>query len=294
MLKNLFTNLFKSKKRIYFSHWDVHFNGDQACEDFVVTQITSKKLATHENFAGLELIFVDQKLAKAYSHEFGAKNVRVLEADEIGYPLPNYAPNPYFQIIEEVNGPHQMGGEIPAGFKIPEHNCVVPFQYFGFINNEDPKFNWLPFPVHLICPIYLNFRQLFLDYSNPNAPIILNTAEMEAADTSFKEDLNRQSEIVFEAMRFGFTEGFKNEPKASAGVPQWIQYPDIPHCPKTGKRMRFLCQMLGGVKTKRTNVTPKNEYRKRNFEKLNFWGSGDIFIFFEPESKTACYMIQNT
>jgi hypothetical protein len=58
--------------------------------------------------------------------------------------------------------------------------------------------------------------------------------------------------------------------------------------------MKFLCQLNGGVTAKRTNVEPKNESYIQYYEELNFWGDGDLFVFFEPTSKVACYFIQNT
>ena len=61
--------------------------------------------------------------------------------------------------------------------------------------------------------------------------------------------------------------------------------------------MRFLCQLTYNgldVKTKRTNVNPKDEWFKQYFESMNFWGDGDLYIFFELESNIACFLIQNT
>ena len=58
--------------------------------------------------------------------------------------------------------------------------------------------------------------------------------------------------------------------------------------------MKFLCQFIGGVRTKRTNVEPKKEFYRRYYEKLDFWGGGYLYVFFEPTSKVACYFIQNT
>jgi hypothetical protein len=105
-----------------------------------------------------------------------------------------------------------------------------------------------------------------------------------------------ETEIIFNAVRFNAKEidcyGYG---LGAAGVPKWIQHPDIPRCPNTNKTMKFLCQLQGkGVTANRTNVTPKDEYYRSYYEELNFWGDGDLFVFFEPESKIACYFIQNT
>lgn len=201
-----------------------------------------------------------------------------------------------YSLVRDKKGIHQIGGELPTDLLIPKNNLIVPFQYLGFIDNKDEAFNWLPFKLHLICPIFLNFEFLFLDYTNPLNPTIINQAEFEQSDTSYEKDLNKETEIVYEVVRFsteatndyGFGVG-------NAGIPKWIQHPDIPLCPKTNNAMRFLCQSDGdGIKAKRTNVVPHDEFYRNYYEKLNFWGDGELFVFFEPTSKVACYFIQNT
>ena len=113
-----------------------------------------------------------------------------------------------------------------------------------------------------------------------------------------RKQIKSDSEIVFEKV-------YINTQKVNTidigightGVPNWIQYPDIPSCPKSGKTMRFLLQLtLDGldIPTKKTNVHPEKEWYKQYFDHMNFWGDGNLFIFFEPESKVACFMIQNT
>jgi hypothetical protein len=106
--------------------------------------------------------------------------------------------------VEDSGGLHQLGGEMPNDFLQPENNCIVPFQYLGFINNQDEKFSWLPFAIHVTCPIYLNFDYVFLDYSNPNNPVIINREEIENCGTSYKQDSNQSTEIVFNEMKFSF------------------------------------------------------------------------------------------
>jgi hypothetical protein len=83
---------------------------------------------------------------------------------------------------------------------------------------------------------------------------------------------------------------------AHSGIPEWIQYPYFPRCPKTNKILRFVCQLksFGGVMVEETNAVFKDKHYKSYFNKLNFWSDGDLFVFFEPESKVACYFIQNT
>ena len=216
-----------------------------------------------------------------------------MKSDEVGLAYKEYPENKILQMVEDDNGLHQLGGELPDDFQLPENNCVAPFQYLGYIDNQDKNFSWLPFRVHLTCPIYLNIGNVFLDYSSPGKPALINREEVEMADTS-NDEVNRESEIVFNEKKFSFVEEKEFPGTGHAGIPNWIQYPTIPMCPKSGRRMKFLCQLNGGVDTKRTNIEPKDEWSSSYYEELNFWGDGDLFVFFEPTSRVACYFIQNT
>ena len=278
---------------IYLAGWEVRLNGDQNCENFIATQITNK--ATVEKiYSGTELVFENNKLIKAYDYEEGERKERKLAEDELGLPYQEFEENRILQLDFDENGLHQLGGEVPDGFKLPENSCVVPFQYLGFLDNQDEYFGWLPFRLHLTCPIYLDIENVFLDYSDPNHPFIINKEEVEEADTSYEEDLNQNTEIVFNEKKFSFIPEEEFFEGGHAGIPCWIQAPTIPICPKSGKRMKFLCQLSGGVSAKRTNVEPQDEWYRHYYEEMNFWGVGNLYVFFEPSSKVACYFIQNT
>ncbi len=281
-----------SKEVIYLAGWEVLLNGNQECEDFIATQITTKETFEYLN-SGLELVFKNGKLHQAFEYSYGIKEKRVLRADEALLKQTDNPKNAILVFRGSKDGPHQLGGEVPVGFKFPPNNCMVPFQYLGYINNTDPNFTWLPFNLHLTCPIYLNIGMVFLDYSNPLHPVLLNREEVESADCSYKE-LKKDSQIVFEEKLFTFAEDLEFRSPAHSGLPNWIQGPTIPRCPKSGQRMKFLVQMNGGVEVKRSNVKAKRSRYGNPFEELHFWEDGDLFVFFEPTSKVACYFIQNT
>lgn len=57
--------------------------------------------------------------------------------------------------------------------------------------------------------------------------------------------------------------------------------------------MKFLCQLHNGSKMKSSNIVPESDWNKNYFDELNFCG-GDLYVFFEPVSKVACYFIQYT
>jgi hypothetical protein len=253
--------------------------------------ITNKKTMEAAS-SGIELEFEDDKLARAYTYEDGQRSIRELRDDE-GFQYAEYPEHKLFRLVENSKGPHQLGGEIPSNLMLPPIKTVVSFQYLGYISNEDEIFKWLPFTLHLICPIYLNFSQLFIDYSDPMNPEVINKEEMEGADTSHDEDLNSDTEIVYKETKFGFTETIEFSPSC-AGIPYFLQYPDIPTCPKSGNMMKFVCQLDHGVPVKRSNIDMENATYPNSYEELNFWGDGCLLVFLEPASKVACYIIQNT
>lgn len=277
---------------IYLLGWEVKLNGDRRCYDFLKTQRTSKT-NTKKFYPSLELLFKDNKLVRAYELDEGERQEKNLEDEEIGLEYEDFPINPILKFEDDQNGIHQLGGKKPNDVAFPENNCKVPFQYLGFISNQDENLKWLPTKIHLMCPIFLNIDKVYLDHSNPKQPVLINRNELEQVMTEYDE-LNENSIIEYKERKFNFIPSDEIDLPMSGGVPSWIQYPDIPHCPKSGKTMKFLCQITDGVDTLNSNVIPKNEFCKRYFDTLNFWCDGEIFIFVEPEEKTVCYLIQNT
>ncbi len=206
-----------------------------------------------------------------------------------------------YEIEFNINGKHKLGGEIPENFKIPQNEFKSNFQYLGSIDNSDEIFNWLPFKLNLICPIYLDFDQIYLDYENPNEPKLIYPKNSSEIGTAF-DTLDINSKIIFEEKIFkvkefeGVTEENEFDVIGIAGKPNWTQEQNIPNCPKNNKKMKFVCQLTSwsDLKTKFTNVVCEDDYEQKLFEKMNFWCDGDLYIFIEPESKTVCYFIQNT
>lgn len=293
MIKNQFNNPTKS---IYLADWETRQigSGYLISEDVIATHITNKKTA--EALSGIELVFENDKLSKAYHLDKDKKTERNLKSEEVGLEYKEFEENRKLELIEDKNGHHQLGGEIPNEFQLPENNCAVPFQYLGYINNQDEIFNWLPFKLHLTFPIYLDIEDndVYIDYSDAAKPIIFNKEYLEAAGTEYEDDLDQNSEIVYNEMKFSFIYTKKGESFTETvltGIPAWIQRDDIPLCPKSGKRMRFVCQMNGGVTTKRTNFDIEEKKFCDSYENLNF-ESCNLYVFFEPTSKMACYFLQ--
>ncbi len=206
-----------------------------------------------------------------------------------------------YAFIENINGIHSLGGEIPDDFNIPKNDFLAGVQYIGLISSSDEKLDWLTFDINLVSPIYLDFEKIFMDYSNPSSPSIISPKIGSGIGSAF-DDLKEDSEIVFDQVKLSLQE-FEAadddnyiEPIGIAGKPDWIQNSAIPVCPKNKKEMKFLCQLMtfGEIKTKRTNINCEDEYMQTYFDHLNFWCDGCLFVFVEPNTKTVCYFIQNT
>ncbi len=299
----LATNLFlfsacqsQHQQSIYLGGWEVTLNGDKECQKFIQTQAVDKKTASNL-WSSIELIFEDNKLVEAYDYEEGYKTTRPLKRKEKGMKYQDVVPHQMFEIDEAEQSDSYLGDECPTDFTLPKLDFIAPFQYLGFLSNKDEAFRWLPFDLHLAAPIYLNFQYVMLDYSDPNKPVVLNLKELEEAGNSYEDELKVDSEIVFEKMNISTQK--VNDYGAGighTGIPSWIQYPDIPTCPKSKKTMKFLMQLTSniGIKTKRSNVSSESDWMLQYFDHLNFWSDGDLYIFFEPESKVICYIIQNT
>ncbi len=284
----------ENEQRIYLAGWEAEFNGDEDCQKFIETQVIDKKTA-HTVWSSIELVFENKKLVKAYDHEEGQKTERKLNESEIGLEYTAIKPHQIYELNRTTNSQSYLGGEAPPEFTMPSFEFNTPFQYLGKFSKSDAPFTWLPFDIHLIAPLYSNFEKLYVDYSDPMHPKVINVEELKEAGTSY-DDLQPDSEIIYKKV---YIKGQKSNDysngMAHTGVPSWIQYPDIPTCPKSQKTMRFLGQITSDVvSTERTNVHLKDEWYQQYFDSMNFWGDGDLYIFFDSDSKVACFIIQNT
>ncbi|MDZ7936558.1 MAG: hypothetical protein U5M51_16675 [Emticicia sp.] len=202
-----------------------------------------------------------------------------------------------YELVRDENGKHQIGGEIPQDFVIPKNEFLAGFQYLGFIDITDEIFSWLPFKVNLIHPIYTDEYSVYLDYTNPNSPTIIDPKDTSNSTSAFDE-INKNSIIIFEGVKVRAEQKEEIDEYESIGIcgkPEWLQDDETPTCPKSGRRMKFLCQLgsFSDIKSTFSNVEPTNGMAEY-FEKLNFWCDGNLYIFIEPTAKTMCYTMQNT
>ena len=115
-------------------------------------------------------------------------------------------------------------------------------------------------------------ERLWLDYTNPNSPTILND-EVIPIEASVG-DLQDVGEIAFKKTRIKavpWPVPNKTDEWGNTGVPKWVQYPEFQISPSTGKPMEFICQL---------SDIP-------NFD-------GCLYVFYCKHSKVVCYLYQGT
>lgn len=283
------------QETVYLAGFEVKLDGDEQCQNFLKTQVIDEA-TSNGIWASIELQFKNGKLIKAFDKIEGKREERNLDSTEIGLELIELIPHQIHELQLTGNANSYLGGEFPEGFVEPKFDFLAPFQYIGKLSKEDEAFAWLPFDLNIVAPIYLNFEKLFIDYSKPLKPQVINIEELKSAGTSYDE-LQVDSKVVYKKSYFNskpvssYGNGFGH-----TGVPAWIQSPDFPICPISNKRMRFLGQISSytDIPTVRTNVKNEDEFMQGYFNKLNFWGAGDFYMFFQPDSKVLCVLIQNT
>lgn len=280
----------------YITEDSLKFNGDSIFEEIIESHITDNEQILVERGSGTGLVFENERLVIIYNyfHENGEcyKRSREIKEDELNYKKPTYSKKSIFAFKENKDGLHQIGGDFSEEFKQPISQLAVPFQYLGFVNNEDPNFSWLPFKLHLAYPIYLETEFIFLDYSDSKNPNIFNIEEIVNHPTILSE-VNEKSEISFVSQKFDFEKSDDYSLVINSGIPNWMQGCCIPECPKSGKNMKFICQIYNGPKVATTNIIPKDKWTQNYINYMQFFDS-DLYIFIEPETKMVCMFTQGT
>lgn len=222
---------------------------------------------------------------------------------------------PYFR--PNLHQPCQLVGSArPTGFslggKLPEikvpylPQLATPFQQIATIQRAFPGMEWLPVEsLNIIYPLLSAIdKYLFIDYSNPSAPAVLEdhlnyhpetyygpipaTGILEYKQTFLeKDDLKSMyaREATEHVEQFG-----------GVGIPYWQQDYVLPYCPVSGRLMKFVCSLTtnGRLPLAHTNINFEGKYKNENIAHLNFWGSGTLNIFMEPETKIVGMIIQNS
>jgi hypothetical protein len=288
----------KMRKSVFLVGSEVVFNGDDQSLRFLETQTVEENVAL-ENVNGLELVFEQNKLVKKYQLMYGERYELELEEEEIGFELPiDPIAHPVFLIKESIPKTNSyLGGETPSQFNLPKFDSKPSFQFLGILSNKTEGFEWLPFDIHLTAPLFGHFDPLYLDYSDPLSPKVINEEHYLGSDYD-DEFVKHDSDLVYEKA-FITTQPSDEIPEFEenigiAGVPVWIQNPAIPVCPISGRTMKFVCQLNYGLNIPLKSSSFSTESGGAYIEKMNFGIDGDLYLFIEPESKVVCVIIQHT
>ncbi|MEO1563119.1 MAG: hypothetical protein AAFR98_06750, partial [Pseudomonadota bacterium] len=90
-------------------------------------------------------------------------------------------------------------------------------------------------------------------------------------------------------------------PKFEAGFPEWIQFPEIPVCPKSGDVMIFVGQVRNDWQVINCPDYVRNQYTgEYGFEysytcdEIYLENGGDLYVFCNPDERTVGLIVQST
>ncbi len=105
------------KKSLYLAGSEYDFNDAEQFVNFIVSQNTTPETMKTQ-YAGMELVFENNKLSKAiyYEDKQISKRDRTLNAQFLGTPYLEIAVNKICRFVANPQGLHQLCGELPADF----------------------------------------------------------------------------------------------------------------------------------------------------------------------------------
>ena len=246
---------------------------------------------------GTKLVFKNGYLDEKYEILDGIEYRTELSLWEKEVQLKKHPINTALALKRDNSGKNYLGGNCPENFQIPILKNQFPFQYLGMISNNDENFNWLPFDLHIIYPQQINHSPIFLDYSNANAPKVIDEEKIEIYWSD--DDFEISSFISYKQVYFTTSKLRKGSSElriGRAGIPEWIQNSPILYSPVEKTQMKFVCQINSeiGIEVNESNIKFSSEYNRKSYESMNFHSSGTLYIFFDAKSKTACLIKQYT
>ena len=294
----------------YIFGFDLIHTSKDAFENFINVQGISKEefeVAISGDCTCLQLKYENGWLAEVRQID-ESNNTPRLNQEPIGaYEYFQNQQNPINYLVPSKKPTNSYLGEgNQEKFKAPITDAIdLPFQIVGKLSRKDEVFNWLPMEdLYLTYPLYSGIGgYLFLDYSDPLNPVYcpsdllidyvfgkIDRKGVHKFDQTFLSvksicEIEERIDLSFEYWHYGMT-----------GVPAWIQHPELPKCPKSGRFMKFVCKIDSReeIKVRDTNLKPTFDFWGEYSNYLRFWGSGSLYVFIEPESKIVGYLIQDT
>lgn len=284
------------KRSRFFAGWELDFYNRDELTKFLLTHGTNA--AGFEFFRELQsaMVFLIEgdKIVQARTHSLDITESVTLD---IALPLQDWPDREVFLLVKDSDGNHSIGGKRPTSFSLPHHESLQSnFIYLGSLDCTDPRFEWMKLKkLHMAYPVYEGAFKLFLDYQDPDAPVLLNP---EALTYSWIDDTVKGTERVqYSLQRYSSIEGIKGKEFVMSeqeylicGVPLWYQYPEIPTCPKSGRVMRFVMAVSSDI-----NIAVQDDPEIANLPFDNYMIFGDeghLYVFYEPESKVLCLNVQ--
>lgn len=310
--------------RQYFTHAQLEVSGAQryraALEMHQVSEEDARQLLEAEAGWLLALDFEDGRLTGGLTlsgpdEEFDGEPLETeLIADSELEPL-EAPPHAMQGWAEAEEGPIRIGGVPPEGFRYPEARFASGYQYIGEIGAALTGGSAVP----LLYPVFLSYHPpVFLDVSDPLAPAVLPIREGRMLnwrgvaplstdavpygpvqeDNEIVRAFAEGGEVLWRAQHYRL-EPWRLGPEeipgwgGSSGAPLWLQYPELPISPRTGRQMRFLGQFGGGNPLARTDVALPGPWAEAA-EALEFWSMGELYVFHEAETGLLCLHPQAT
>lgn len=279
----------KNTKSRYIAGWEIYFEDTECLKKILLTQgIKKESLDIVKNIQLVtEIVIEDDTIIEAIKQtEYYSKSKKII----IKLPIRDWKDRDVFLLEKDEKGPHKLGGTCPADLKLPHHESLkTPFIYIGTIDTSVKEFEWMNLPrLDIVYPVYEFNRGVFLDYSNPLQPQIINPETFD--DEWYDDDIKGVEKIVYREQKYAITyypdmKDLENNPDdyLICGVPIWIQAPEIPVCPVTGEIMQYVCSINSDAAIDIVDMTgienlPFGDY-------LIFGDHGDLYIFYHPVSK---------
>ncbi|WP_078554468.1 hypothetical protein [Bacillus alkalicellulosilyticus] len=267
----------------YIGGWEIYFDSKESAIDILLTHgVDVSGFNFFKNVqSALEFEMEGNKLIKGYQHN---KDKKVLTYENIDLPISEWNEHTVFLMEKDPEGTHHIGGKIPDNLTIPKHpEQTTPFQYIGTLNGRDPYFQWLGLDyLHIVFPLEELNEGVFLDYSNPEEPIVIEPIIVHAdAFENYSYNLEL-SQVKYKTTNLLSVHKFNAGEALLGGVPLWYQFPRIPKCPITTEPMKFVCSIKSdntiNVVKKQNNVVVENN-------SLSLGDGSHLMLFFNPDKK---------
>lgn len=289
----------KSNKR-FLGGWEVDFSDEESATRFLLTHGIGEdgyRLFGRVQTA-LELHIEGDMIKKLYETTYFEGEIFLeLQDENIKLPILDWVDHKVFFLEKNSSENHVIGGSKPKEFINPHHSSLTtPFQYLGYIDGQDPYFEWLGLTkLYLSYPLYECNFGIYLDYSDPLKPVILNpetfTNDWHEPDIEVPDDIQFKETryLVADKINDDLIRRFEesDDDLILCGVPIWYQSPEVPICPKTNEVMKYVCTINSDSNIKITNHE-RDEYN----DYLIFGDYGHLYVFFHPESKILYLVAQ--